>query len=52
VIDNIKLEKLIVKKFSNNQGVERLVKQTVRAYEKMVGWAGRDGSKLLLNAEP
>jgi hypothetical protein len=44
-IDNIKLEKLIVKKFSNNQGVERLVKQTFRACEKVVGWEGRDGSK-------
>jgi hypothetical protein len=51
-IDNTKLEKLIVKKFSNNQGVERLAKQTFRAHEKVVGWAARDCSKLLLKADP
>ena len=43
-IEKIKMEKLIVRKFSNNnQGIERLVKQTSRACEKVVGWAGRDG---------
>ena len=43
-LHNIKLEKLIVKKFSNNnQGVERLVKQTSRACQRVVGWARRDG---------
>ena len=43
-IEKIKLEKLSVKKFSNNnQGVERLVKQTSRACERVVGWARRDG---------
>ena len=52
-IDNIKLDNLIVKKFSNNnQGVERLVTQTYRACEKVVGWAGRDGSELLQKADP
>ena len=43
-LEKIKLEKLSVKKFSNNnQGVERLVKQTSRACERVVGWARRDG---------
>ena len=43
-LDKIKLEKLSVKKFSNNnQGVERLLKQTSRACERVVGWARRDG---------
>ena len=35
-IEKIKLEKLSVKKFSNNNHrVERLVKQTSRAYERV-----------------
>ena len=43
-LENIKVEKLVVKKFSNNnQGVERLVKQTSRACQRVVGWERRDG---------
>ena len=42
-LENIKLEKLSVKKFSNNnQGIERLVKQTSRACQMVVGWDRRD----------
>ena len=43
-LDKIKVEKLVVKKFSNNnQSVEKLVKETSRACGKVVGWARRDG---------
>ena len=43
-LEQIKDEKLIVKKFSNNnQGIERLVKQTSRACQRVSGWARRDG---------
>ena len=43
-LENIKVERLSVEKFSNNnQGVERLVKETSRACERVVGWASRDG---------
>ena len=43
-LQEIKQKKLTVAKFSNNnQGIERLVKQTSRACARVVGWDSRDG---------
>ena len=43
-LQEIKQKKLTVAKFSNNnQGIERLVKETSRGCARVVGWESRDG---------